>query len=78
VVAPASLHILTPGSPAYAVAKVGAIGGLFALRMVLTRRQRRQDQRSGEPSDSPAVPPAPERRRAPHPVSRKKRQRRRR
>ncbi|MEA2364922.1 MAG: hypothetical protein QOE69_2429 [Thermoleophilaceae bacterium] len=39
--APAALHLLTPGSPAYALLKVGAIGGIFALRFVLGRRSRR-------------------------------------
>ena len=70
MVAPASLHIFTPGSPAYAVAKVSAIGGLFALRAVLVRRQRRQ-------AEGHAEAPAPEPRRKPHPVSRKKRRKRR-
>ena len=40
--APAALHLLTPGSPAYAMLKVGAIGGIFALRFALTRRENRR------------------------------------
>jgi hypothetical protein len=39
--APAALHLLTPGSPAYAMLKAGAIGGIFALRILLARRDRR-------------------------------------
>jgi hypothetical protein len=38
--APAALHLLTPGSPAYALLKVGAIGGVIALRMAMARRRR--------------------------------------
>lgn len=67
----AAIHPLTPGSPAYALAKVGAIGGLVALRLFLSRRSR-------ERSDSEARHETPPRRRSPHPVSRKKRRRRRR
>jgi hypothetical protein len=70
LVQPAALHILTPGSPAYALAKIGAIGGLIALRVVMARRDRaRREQESV---------PAPERSPQPHPVSRKKQGRRRR
>ncbi len=71
---PAALHILTPGSPAYALAKVSAVGGLVALRMVLARRERR---RTEEEAAAEAPEPVPVRRR-PHPVSKKKRKRRRR
>jgi hypothetical protein len=74
LVAPASLRILTPGSPAYALAKVGAIGGVIALRVVLARRERAR--REHAPEDE--APPAAEPRARPHPVSRKKRRRRRR
>ncbi len=77
MVAPAALHPLTPGSPVYALAKVSAVGGIFALRLVLTRRERRRT----EAADSQGVerPPRPEsaQRRSPHPVSRKRRRRRR-
>lgn len=71
---PAALHVLTPGSPAYALAKVGAIGGLIALRMVMARRDR---ARSGQEAE-PEATPQPERPGQPHPVSRKKQRRRRR
>jgi hypothetical protein len=40
---PAALHLLTPGSPAYAMLKVGAIGGVFALRFALVRRSKSQE-----------------------------------
>jgi hypothetical protein len=76
VVAPAVLHVLTPGSPVYAVAKIGAVGSLFALRFVMTKRKKADE--AAESTESPAVTPAQERRRSPHPVSRKKKQRRRR
>jgi hypothetical protein len=72
LVQPAALHVLTPGSPAYALAKVGAIGGLVALRVVMARRERAR--REPEPE---AAPP-PERRPQPHPVSRRKQRRKRR
>jgi hypothetical protein len=44
---PAALHILTPGSPAYALAKLGAIGGLIALRMWMAKRERERQERDG-------------------------------
>jgi hypothetical protein len=74
LVHPAALHVLTPGSPAYALAKVGAIGGLIALRVVMARRDRARRGQKAEPEASPQ----PERHAQPHPVSRKKRRRRRR
>ena len=40
MVHPAAIHPLTPGSPAYAALKVGAIGSVIALRFALTRRNR--------------------------------------
>ena len=64
--APASLHLLTPGSPAYALLKVGAIGGVFALRFALARRERARRAEEAPPAAKP------------HAVSRKKRKRRRR
>ena len=68
--APAALHLLTPGSPAYAMLKVGAVGGLFALRFALVRRNKDK-----QPEPEAAAPePAP---RSPHPVSKKKKRRRR-
>jgi hypothetical protein len=71
---PAALHILTPGSPAYALAKLSAVGGLVALRVVLARRERRRHQTETE-VDIPDPAPV---RRQPHPVSRKNRKHRRR
>ena len=65
MVHPAAIHPLTPGSPAYAALKVGAIGTVIALRFALTRRNREQE-----------LPAEPER--SAHPVSRKKKKRRRR
>jgi hypothetical protein len=74
VVHVASLHVLTPGSPAYAIAKVSAVGGLIALRVVMARRERSRQEAARE-----AEAPAPEvRSPRSHPVSRKKRRRRRR
>jgi hypothetical protein len=67
----AAIHPLTPGSPAYAVAKLGAVGGLIALKMALARR----DQRSEEREDD--TEPASDRAARPHPVSRRKARRRR-
>jgi hypothetical protein len=70
----AALHVLTPGSPAYAVAKLSAIGGLVALRVVMSRRSRAKRE---SPEEQEAAP-APVRRPSPHPVSAKKKRRRRR
>jgi hypothetical protein len=72
--APAVLHLLTPGSPAYAMLKVGAIGGIFALRFALVRKNKpEQEEAETETAvDSPAARPDP------HPVSRKKKRRKRR
>jgi patatin-like phospholipase/acyl hydrolase len=75
VVHPAAIHPLTPGSPAYAMLKVGAIGSVVALRFALTRRNR--DQHETAPEQAAAELPA-ERQRSAHPVSRKKKRRRRR
>jgi hypothetical protein len=69
-----ALHVLTPGSPVYALAKVSAIGGLIALRFVMARRQRARCDQEAEAK----APPRPERSPQPHPVSRKKQRRRRR
>jgi len=68
----AAIHPLTPGSPVYAALKLSAIGGLVALRFVLARRGRAKQEAAGEQT----APAAPERR--PHPVSAKKKRRRRR
>jgi hypothetical protein len=66
----AAIHPLTPGSPAYAIAKLGAIGGLIALKVALSRRA----QRSAQPDSDHE--PTPERPARPHPVSRRKARRR--
>jgi hypothetical protein len=72
MVHPAAIHPLTPGSPAYTALKVGALGSIVALRFALTRRNRGHDE------VAPAEQPEAEQPRAPHPVSRKKKKRRRR
>jgi hypothetical protein len=73
VAQPAALHLLTPGSPAYAMLKVGAIGGIFALRFALVRKNKAKDE-GGAPEPVEVAPPV---RRDPHPVSKKKKRRRR-
>lgn len=66
VVHQAAIHPLTPGSPAYAIAKLSAIGGLIGLRVALARRSRRK-------AEAEAPVPAEEQRPArPHPVSSRK------
>jgi hypothetical protein len=72
--APAALHLLTPGSPAYAMLKVGAIGGIFALRFALVRKNKPDEAGPG----SEPIEVAPPVQREPHPVSRKKKRRRKR
>jgi hypothetical protein len=72
MVHPAAIHPLTPGSPAYTALKVGALGSLVALRFALTRRNR-----GGHEDSAPEQEAAPEPQRPPHPVSRKKKRRRR-
>jgi hypothetical protein len=76
MVHPAAIHPLTPGSPVYAALKVGAIGSVVALRFALTRRNRDQDGEAPEQAATEAVPAEPQL--ASHPVSRKKKRRRRR
>jgi hypothetical protein len=71
---PAVLHLLTPGSPAYAMLKVGAIGGIFALRFVLVRKKKAKEE-DASPEPLEVAPPV---QRNPHPVSKKKKRRRRR
>jgi hypothetical protein len=73
VAQPAAIHLLTPGSPAYAMLKVGAIGGIFAVRFALVRRNKTQPD-GAEPEPIEVAEPV---RRDPHPVSRKKKRRRR-
>ena len=74
VAQPAVVHLLTPGSPAYAALKIGAIGSIFALRFALVRRNRGEPAAT-EPETVQAAEPV---RRNPHPVSKKKKRRRRR
>jgi hypothetical protein len=68
----AAIHPLTPGSPAYGALKVGAIGSIIALRFALVRRNKSQNS---EPEPE-AVETAPAVRK-PHPVSKKKKRKRR-
>ena len=72
-VPPAAIHPLTPGSPAYGALKVGAIGALVGLRFVLVRRNKSQAE-DGEPEAVEVAPPVT----PPHPVSKKKKRRKRR
>jgi hypothetical protein len=72
VAQPAALHLLTPGSPAYAMLKIGAIGGIFALRFALVRRNKGHEQ---DAAPEQAAAPV---QRDPHPVSKRKKRRRRR
>jgi hypothetical protein len=70
----AALHPLTPGSPAYAMLKVGAIGGIVALRFALVRKNK-PDEDGVQPEPVEVAAPVEQN---PHPVSRKKKRRRRR
>ena len=72
-VAPAALHPLTPGNPLYGALKLGAIGALVALRFVLVRRNK-GDEQAAEPDPVEVAPPVQQ----PHPVSKKKKRRKRR
>ncbi len=69
----AAIHPLTPGSPAYALLKVSAVGGLIALRMVMARRSKVNTEADDSPEPAPEATVTPS-----HPVSRRKAQRRRR
>jgi len=71
-VAPAALHPLTPGNPLYAMLKVGAIGAIVALRFVLVRKNK-DDAVAAQPEPVEVAPPV----RQPHPVSKKKKRKRR-
>ena len=72
-VPPAALHPLTPGNPVYGMLKVGAIGAIVGLRFVLGRRNKPQDD-DAQPEPVEAAPPVSR----PHPVSKKKKRRKRR
>jgi hypothetical protein len=76
MVHPGAFHPLTPGSPAYAMLKVGAVGSIFALRFALMRRNRQKG--ASEAPEQLATEPAAEPQPPAHPVSRKKKRRRRR
>jgi hypothetical protein len=73
-VAPAAIHPLTPGTPVYGVLKIGAIGALVGLRFVLGRRNRAQQPEATPPEPVEVAPPVVQ----PHPVSKKKKRRKRR
>jgi hypothetical protein len=75
VAQPAAVHLLTPGSPAYAMLKIGAIGGIFALRFALVRKNKAKEETGAEAEPVEVAAPV---RRDPHPVSKKKKRRRRR
>lgn len=62
-------HLLTPGTPGYALLKMGAVGGVFALQYTVRRRARAEAE--------PEAVAAPSPRRDPHPRSKKKKRRRR-
>ena len=72
-VAPAALHALTPGNPVYGMLKVGAIGAIVALRFVLVKRSKGQEEHAA-PEPLEVAPPVS----TPHPVSKKKKRRKRR
>jgi hypothetical protein len=55
--------------------KVGAIGGIFALRFALVRKNRAKEETAAKIHAVEVAPPV---RRDPHPVSKKKKRRRRR
>jgi hypothetical protein len=70
-VTPAALHPLTPGNPAYGALKIGAIGGIIALRFALVRRNKAKEEEA-QPEPVEVAPPV-----RPHPVSKKKKRKRR-
>jgi hypothetical protein len=71
--APAAIHPLTPGTPLYGMLKIGAIGALVGLRFVMARRSR-EHQAETQPEPVEVAPPVAQ----PHPVSKKKKRRKRR
>jgi hypothetical protein len=73
-VAPAAIHPLTPGTPLYGMLKIGAIGALVGLRFVFARRSRSQQSETTPPEPVEIAPPVAQ----PHPVSKKKKRRKRR
>jgi hypothetical protein len=71
-VPPAALHPLTPGNPLYGMLKIGAIGGIIALRFALVRRNKAHEAEA-QPEPVEVAPPVSRT----HPVSKKKKRRRR-
>jgi hypothetical protein len=61
-------HILTPGTPTYAVLKLGAVGSMFGLQHALRRRARDHNGAELRAAESRGGS-----RRRPHPRSKKKR-----
>jgi hypothetical protein len=55
--------------------KLGAIGGIFALRFALVRKNKSKDETAAQAEPAEFAAPV---RRDPHPVSKKKKRRRRR
>jgi hypothetical protein len=68
---PAAFHPLTPGNPAYAIAKISAVGGIIGLKVAMSRRSRR-----GEDAESAQEAVVEQRPARPHPVSSRKARRR--
>jgi hypothetical protein len=66
----AAIHLPAPGSPAYTLAKLGAIGGVVALKVALSRRAKRTTESDGDSEPAADTPPRP------HPVSERKARRR--
>jgi hypothetical protein len=71
VVHHAAFHPLSPGSPAYAIAKLSAVGGIIGLRIALSRRARRNAENAETAEEPPEHTSA-----NPHPVSARKARRR--
>jgi hypothetical protein len=68
VVLHAAIHPLSPGSPAYAIAKLTAVGGVIGLKVALSRRARRNADSHEQPAEQRSAKP--------HPVSARKSRRR--
>jgi hypothetical protein len=66
-------HLLTPGTPTYAVLKVGALAGVAGLSFAVRRRAKHTPPRAADDGSEPESV-----RRSPHPRSQKKKRRRRR
>ena len=66
----AALHPLTPGSPAYVLLKVTAVGSLFGLRAILARRARKDEVKEPQAETSREAKKS-------HPVSKRRTRKRR-